>query len=71
MRPLISIIVPGYKVEDCLKRCLDSICNQSLSNIEIILEDDASPDMCGIISEEYAAKDVRFIFEKSELLTKH
>ena len=45
--------------------------NQSLSNIEIILVDDASPDRCGIICEEYAAKDARFIFEKSELLTKH
>ena len=59
-QPLVSVIVPVYKVEECLVRCLDSLCRQSLTNIEIILIDDASPDQCGDICEQYAAKDVRF-----------
>lgn len=60
MRPLISVIVPVYKVEDVLARCLDSLCRQSLQNIEILLVDDASPDRCGAICEAYAEKDPRF-----------
>jgi len=59
-RPLISVIVPVYKVEDVLSRCLDSLCRQSLQNIEILLVDDASPDRCGVICEAYAEKDPRF-----------
>ena len=59
-QPLVSVIVPVYKVEDVLARCLDSLCKQSLRNIEIILVDDASPDRCGEICEQYAAKDARF-----------
>lgn len=60
MHPLVSVIVPVYKVEDVLTRCLDSLCSQSLQNIEILLIDDASPDRCGAICEEYAMKDSRF-----------
>lgn len=60
MQPAVSVIVPVYKVEPYLVRCLDSLQNQSLSNIEIILIDDASPDHCGEICERYAAKDRRF-----------
>ncbi len=60
MKPLVSVIVPVYKVEDCLIRCLDSLCRQTLRDIEIILVDDASPDRCGAICDEYAAKDARF-----------
>lgn len=60
MHPLVSVIVPVYKVEDCLKRCLDSLCRQSLNDIEVLLVDDASPDRCGDICEEYAAQDERF-----------
>ena len=60
MQPLVSIIVPVYKVEDYLRRCLDSLRRQSLFNIEIIIVNDASPDRCGVICEEYAAKDTRF-----------
>lgn len=59
MKPLVSVIVPVYKVEDCLPRCLDSLCSQTLKDIEIILVDDASSDRCGAICEEYAAKDKR------------
>lgn len=60
MRPLVSVIVPVYKVEKYLVRCLDSLCNQSLSDIEILLIDDASPDRCDEICELYAKKDLRF-----------
>ncbi len=59
-QPLISVIVPVYKVEDVLARCLDSLCRQSLREIEIILVDDASPDRCGEICEQYAVEDSRF-----------
>ena len=60
MRTLVSVIVPVYKVEDVLSRCLDSLCRQSLKEIEIILVDDASPDRSGEICEKYAEKDSRF-----------
>ena len=59
--PLISVIVPIYKVEPYLRRCLDSIINQTYTNLEIILVDDGSPDNCPHICEEYAAKDNRII----------
>lgn len=57
--PLISIIVPIYKVEDYLDRCIQSILNQSYKNIEIILVDDGSPDRCGSICDAYALTDSR------------
>ena len=59
--PLISIIVPIYKVEPYLRRCLDSIVNQTYTNLEIILVDDGSPDNCPQICDEYAAKDNRIV----------
>lgn len=54
----LSIIVPVYKVEEYLPKCIDSLLNQDLSleEYEIILVDDGSPDRCGAICEEYAAK---------------
>ncbi|MBR1372847.1 glycosyltransferase family 2 protein [bacterium] len=58
---LVSVIVPVYKVEKYLTRCLDSICRQSLKDIEILLINDASPDNCGTICDKYAAKDKRII----------
>lgn len=58
-QPLV-VIVPVYKVEDVLVRCLDSLCRQSLRDIEIISVDDASPDRCGDICEQYATADARF-----------
>ena len=60
MRPLVSVIVPVYKVEKYLPRCLDSLGRQTLYNIEILLIDDASPDQCGKICEQYATQDARF-----------
>ena len=46
MQPTISIVVPIYKVEDYLERCINSILNQSFENFELILVDDGSPDIC-------------------------
>lgn len=57
--PLISIIVPIYKVEQYLPRCVDSIINQTYRNLEIILVDDGSPDLCGKICDEYTSRDKR------------
>ncbi len=55
----ISIIVPVYKVEPYLKKCIDSILQQTFTDFELILVDDGSPDSCGIICDEYAQKDKR------------
>ena len=57
--PLISVIVPVYKVEQYLHRCVDSILTQTFTDFELILVDDGSPDSCGVICEEYAEKDKR------------
>ena len=56
----ISIIVTVYNVEDCLKRCLDSILNQTFSNFEVLLIDDGSTDESGKICDLYAQTDSRF-----------
>lgn len=58
---VISIIVPVYKVEKYLKRCVDSILEQTFRDFELILVDDGSPDQCGRICETYAEKDGRTI----------
>lgn len=58
-KPLISVVVPIYKVEAYLPRCLDSLLEQSYQNLEIILVEDGSPDGCGAICDAYAAKDDR------------
>lgn len=57
--PTISVIVPVYKAEQYLVRCVESIRNQTFSDLEIILVDDGSPDNCGAICDEYARKDSR------------
>ena len=54
-----SIIVPCYNVERYLPKCIESLCNQTLKDIEIILVDDGSPDNSGKICDEWAAKDNR------------
>ena len=55
----ISVVVPVYNVEKYLRKCIDSIINQTYKNLEIILVDDGSPDKCGEICDEYAKKDNR------------
>ncbi len=57
--PLISVIIPVYKVEKYLEKCVDSVINQTYKNLEIILVDDESPDNCPKICDEYAKKDKR------------
>lgn len=63
---MISIIVPIYKVEKYLRQCLDSLVNQTYSDIEIILVDDGSPDESSKIYEEYTKKDSRIKVIKQE-----
>lgn len=57
--PLISVVVPVYKVADYLDRCVRSLVDQTYNNIEIILVDDGSPDSCAIICDEWIKKDKR------------
>ena len=59
MEELVTIVVPVYKVEKYIDRCIKSILNQTYKNLEIILVDDGSPDNCGKICENYAQKDKR------------
>lgn len=58
-KPLISVIIPVYKVEDYLHQCVDSILGQTYQNLEVILVDDGSPDGCGAICDAYKAQDSR------------
>ena len=57
--PEISVIVPIYKVEPYIHRCVDSILAQTFTDFELILVDDGSPDSCGAICDEYASRDER------------
>lgn len=59
--PQISVIVPVYKVEKYIYRCVDSILAQTYTDFELILVDDGSPDSCGAICDEYAKKDSRVV----------
>lgn len=61
----ISVIVPVYKVEDHIGRCIESILSQTYREFELILVDDGSPDNSGVICDEYAQKDARIrVFHK-------
>ena len=66
--PIISIIVPVYKVEKYLDRCVESLVRQTFNDIEIILVDDGSPDNSGKMLEEWAKRDerIRVINKKME-----
>ncbi|MDN3028695.1 bifunctional glycosyltransferase family 2 protein/CDP-glycerol:glycerophosphate glycerophosphotransferase [Streptomyces sp. S.PB5] len=57
--PRFSVIVPAYKVQAYLPECLDSVLSQSYPDLELIAVDDGSPDACGAIADEYAARDPR------------
>ncbi|WP_290143168.1 glycosyltransferase family 2 protein, partial [Helicobacter japonicus] len=57
--PLVSVIIPIYNVEKYLRECLDSVINQSYTNLEIICVNDGSTDSSGEIVQEYAKKDCR------------
>lgn len=57
--PLVSVIVPVYKVEAELPRCVESLLSQSMGDIEVILVDDGSPDGCPVMCDEYARRDAR------------
>lgn len=65
--PKVSIIVPIYNVEKYLDRCMDSLLNQTLKDIEIIMVDDGSPDRCPQMCDEYAKQDgrIRVIHKKN------
>ncbi len=67
MKPMFSVIVPIYKVEKYLKKCIDSILSQTYTDYELILVDDGSPDSCPKICDEYSQKDkrVRVIHQKN------
>lgn len=58
-RPAVSVIVPVYKVEDCLPACAESLLGQTFTDFELIFVDDGSPDGCGALCDGYAAKDSR------------
>lgn len=57
--PVFSVIVPVYNVEAYLERCVDSLLNQTLEELEILLIDDGSKDKSGVICDEYASRDSR------------
>ncbi|MFC8879592.1 glycosyltransferase family 2 protein, partial [Streptomyces ardesiacus] len=57
--PRFSIVIPVFKVQGYLRECLDSVVGQSYRDIEVIAVDDCSPDSCGAIIDEYAARDDR------------
>ena len=57
--PEVSIIVPVYKVEDYLERCVKSILAQTYTDFELILVDDGSPDRCGEMCDVFAKEDPR------------
>jgi glycosyltransferase involved in cell wall biosynthesis len=60
MEPKISVIVPIYKAESTLLRCLDSLRAQTFQNFEVLMVDDGSPDKCGEMIDAYAKRDSRF-----------
>lgn len=68
--PIISVIVPVYKVENVLHYCIDSILNQTYKDFELILVDDGSPDNSGKICDEYAKKDsrIKVVHKKTAIL---
>lgn len=64
--PKVSVIIPVYNVEEYLPKCLDSLTNQTLEDIEIILVNDGSPDNSEKIIKKYQKKDKRIVYIKKE-----
>ena len=66
--PLVSVMIPVYKAEKFICRCIDSVIGQTYKNLEIILINDGSPDRCGEICDDYAKKDkrIRVIHQKNQ-----
>ena len=60
-KDLITVVIPVYNVERYLRKCIDTVCNQTYRNTQIILVDDGSNDGCGIICDEAARKDKRIV----------
>ena len=59
-RPLVSVVIPVYRTPELiLKSCIESVLAQKINDFEIILVEDGSPDACGSICDDYAAKDAR------------
>ena len=67
MGDLVSVIIPVYKVEQYLERCVRSVTSQTYDNLEILLIDDGSPDRCGEMCDSFAAEDrrIRVIHQKN------
>ena len=57
--PMVTVIIPAYRVEKRLGKCVESVCAQTWENLEILIIDDGSPDGTGRVAEEWAAKDAR------------
>lgn len=68
MKPLLSIIVPAFNIENYISRCLDNLINQNYKNIEIIVVNDGSTDKTGEIIEEFLKKDnrIKVVHKKNE-----
>lgn len=61
MNPILSVVIPVYKVEDYLVRCVKSVLNQDFTELEVILVDDGSPDRCPQMCDELAKTDERIV----------
>ena len=59
MNDLVSVVIPVYKVEDYLERCVNSVLSQDFRDLEVVLVDDGSPDRCPEICDEFARRDER------------
>lgn len=60
-KPKVSLIVPVFCVEKYIRQCIESLIHQTYQNLEIILVDDGSPDVCPVICDEYSKRDPRII----------
>src|SRR4051794_27224211 len=58
--PRLSVVVPIYNVEEFLEPCLDSLAEQTFTDLQVVMVDDGSTDRSGAIAEAYAARDPRF-----------